>query len=121
MSKKNEKLDHTTDNDIDTSSPIEKEVTVSDSDEGFPTFTVEVNGEEITLEDRYPQGKIPGVLVMMTPKTPEADLAVYTQRAIQDVIGSDQMWTLIDAGADVISMYSVLVSWRDSRGIGNLA
>ena len=102
---------------LEKSSPVENEVINEQGEpDGFPIFTVTINGEEIELEDRFRGDKKPAALMMI-------GLPQYAQKylpgLLEQIIGQEQIITILDAGADVDEMGSVVQSWAEARGVGN--
>ena len=106
-------------------SPAEEEVkneTVGTDDQQnneFPRFTVEIDGESMELEDRYRQDKIPAALAMIGKRgITDQQRGEYLFVAADQILGEDQVFALVAAGADVEELGSVVNEWRKARGLG---
>ena len=106
-------------------SPAEEEVknetagTDDQQNTKFPLFSVEVNGEKVELEDRYRQDKIPAALAMIGKRgITDQQRGEYLFVAADQILGEDQVFDLVNAGADVEELGSVINEWRKARGLG---
>ena len=106
-------------------SPAEEEVknetagTDDQQNNEFPTFSVEVNGEKVELEDRYRQDKIPAALAMIGKRgITDQQRGDYMFVAADQILGEDQVFDLVNAGADVEELGSVINEWHKARGLG---
>lgn len=99
---------------------IQAEVETEDQDEeeDYPTYIVKINGEDIEINDVFPQGKIPAALMFLTPKSSEVQLAHYGGLALQQLLGEEQLMKLFELGASTADLQSVVPAWRESRGLG---
>ena len=106
-------------------SPAEEEVkketagTDDQQKKEFPRFTVEIDGESMELEDRYRQDKIPAALAMIGKRgITDQQRGEYLFVAADQILGEDQVFELVAAGADVEELGSVINEWRKARGLG---
>lgn len=102
-------------NDVDDEdkTPAEREVTTT----APMTFTVEIAGEEIELEDRYRKDKAPGAMMMIGH---ESYAAKYLPGLLETLIGEDQtMMVLFEKGASIEEMGNITQAWAEGRGLKN--
>lgn len=98
---------------------VKKESAGNDDQQKFPKFTVDVNGERMELEDRYRQDKIPAALAMIGKRgITDQQRGEYLFVAADQILGEDQIFELVSAGADVEELGSVINEWRKARGLG---
>lgn len=101
--------------------PIEDEVQAEEAGEDEDpkrTFTIELHGEPLVLEDAFPEGKIPAALMFLTPKSSDVQLAHFGGLALQQILGDEQLMRLFELGASTEDLQSVVPAWRDARGLG---
>lgn len=100
-------------------SAIEQEVaaeTEDDGEKGTPTFTIQLNGEDIEVEDRWDRpGKIPPISVMFSSDEMAAKMSTPI---IVQLIGEDQLYNLIMLGLTQDEFVLVARAWMESRGLG---
>lgn len=103
--------------ELEKATPTEQEV-INEAGEpdGFPTFIAEINGEEVELEDQFRGDRTPGAL-MMVGKTQY--MAKYMPGLLEQILGEDQVITVLEAGADVQELAGVVSAWAKHRGMGN--
>lgn len=100
-------------------SSIEQEVAAETEDDGekeTPTFTIQLNGEDIEVEDRWDRpGKIPPISVMFSSDEMAAKMSTPI---IVQLIGEDQLYNLIMLGLTQDEFVLVARAWMESRGLG---
>lgn len=103
-------------------SAIEQEVAAEteDEDDGgekeTPTFTIQLNGEDIEVEDRWDRpGKIPPISVMFSSDEMAAKMSTPI---IVQLIGEDQLYNLITLGLAQDEFALIARAWMESRGLG---
>ena len=100
-------------------SAIEQEVAAETEDDGekeTPTFTIQLNGEDIEVEDRWDRpGKIPPISVMFSSDEMAAKMSTPI---IVQLIGEDQLYNLIMLGLTQDEFVLVARAWMESRGLG---
>lgn len=100
-------------------SAIEQEVAAETEDNGekeTPTFTIQLNGEDIEVEDRWDRpGKIPPISVMFSSDEMAAKMSTPI---IVQLIGEDQLYNLIMLGLTQDEFVLVARAWMESRGLG---
>ena len=102
-------------------SAIEKEVAAeAEAEDGaekeFPKFTIQLNGEDIEVEDRWDRpGKIPPISVMGSSDEMAAKMSTPI---IINLIGEDQLYNLITLGLAQDEFVMVIRAWMESRGLG---
>lgn len=103
-----------------TTSPAEKEAAdAGTDDQGFPTFTVTINGGAMELEDRFRQDKIPAALAMIGKRgITDQQRGEFLFLAADQILGEDQVFDIVAAGADVEEIGVVINAWRQARGLG---
>lgn len=111
-----------TDQDVDDGqwekSPAQRETETENDNEKEPLiFTIEVNGEEIELEDRWDREQPPGALMFMGGS--ETMGMKYVGKLAEQIIGEDQVMKILDAGGDATEMSETIHAWRKARGLGN--
>lgn len=97
----------------------EAEVDAEDQEDGekkYPTFTVDINGVEITLEDRWHRDQPPGAMMFMGS---DHYAEKYVPGLVDQLIGEDQIGKLLDAGADAYEIAGVTRAWAEARGLKN--
>lgn len=97
----------------------EAEVDAEDQEDGekkYPTFTVEINGEDIILEDRWERDKPPGAMMFMGS---DHYAEKYVPGLVDQLIGEDQIVKLLSAGADAREIALVTRAWAAERGLKN--
>ena len=107
------------DDEIDPT-PIEAE-TIAEEQGDEPkkrTFTIELDGEPLVLDDVFPEGKIPAALMFLTPKSSDMQLAHFGGLALQQILGDEQLGKLFELGASIDDLQKVVPAWRDARGLG---
>lgn len=96
---------------------IEAEVQSEAEDDAKPrTFTVEIMGEEATLEDKWERENPPAALAMVS-KPQHAEK--YMVSLLEQLVGEDQLIKLLDLGADVEELGKVVRGWAEERGAKN--
>lgn len=78
----------------------------------YPTFTVEVNGGEIELEDRWTREPSPGGMMFVFH---ERYAQKYIPGVLEQIIGEDQVFVLIEAGMAVDEFQKVFEAWGNRR------
>lgn len=102
---------------VDEPTPIEAEVQAETEDEAKPkTFTVEINGEEVELVDRWERDNPPGALAMIS-KPQHAEK--YMVPLLEQLVGEDQLMDLLAVGADAEELGKVVGAWAEARGAKN--
>lgn len=100
-------------------SAIEQEVaaeTEGNGEKETPTFTIQLNGEDIEVEDRWDRpGKIPPISVMFSSDEMAAKMSTPI---IVQLIGEDQLYNLIMLGLTQDEFVLVARAWMESRGLG---
>lgn len=80
------------------------------------TFTIEVNGETVELEDRWDRDGIPGAMMLLNK--PE-----YSQKygpiVMEQLIGEDQLMVLLEGGISTRELAGIIPAWGKARGVGN--
>lgn len=86
--------------------------TKGDEQEGYPTFTVEVDGREIELEDRWESSASPvGMMFVFHERYAQK----YIPGVLEQIIGEDQVFTLIESGLAVDDLQKVFEAWGERR------
>ncbi|BAF54879.1 hypothetical protein [Corynebacterium glutamicum] len=100
-------------------SALEQEVAAETEGAGekeTPTFTIQLNGEDIEVEDRWDRpGKIPPISVMFSSDEMAAKMSTPI---IVQLIGEDQLYNLIMLGLTQDEFVLVARAWMESRGLG---
>lgn len=78
----------------------------------FPTFTIEVNGQEVELEDRWTQQASPAGMMFVFH---ERYAQKYIPGVLEQIIGEDQVFTLIESGLAVDDLQKVFEAWGERR------
>ena len=78
----------------------------------FPTFTVEVNGQDVELEDRWTQQASPAGMMFVFH---ERYAQKYIPGVLEQIIGEDQVFTLIESGLAVDDLQKVFEAWGERR------
>lgn len=97
--------------------PAEQEIQAEETDATVPsTFTVEIDGEPITLTDMWERDNPPGSLAMISkPQYAEK----YMVSLLEQLVGEDQLMYLFSVGADVEELGKVVAAWSEARGVKN--
>lgn len=100
-----------------TPTPAEQEIQAEETGAVGPrTFTVEIDGEEIELEDKWERDNPPGSLAMISkPQYAEK----YMVSLLEQLVGEDQLMYLFSVGADVEELGKVVAAWSEERGVKN--
>lgn len=78
----------------------------------FPTFTIEVNGQEVELEDRWESSASPvGMMFVFHERYAQK----YIPGVLEQIIGEDQVFTLIESGLAVDDLQKVFEAWGERR------
>lgn len=78
----------------------------------FPTFTVEVNGQDVELEDRWTQQASPAGMMFVFH---ERYAQKYMPGVLEQIIGEDQMILLMERGLSVDDLQKVFEAWGERR------
>lgn len=93
--------------------PIAKEAT---EDKTPITFDVEVGDKKITITDRWESDGAPGALMFMGSETYAQK---YAPALLEQIIGTDQIATLLDEGVGLEELLGVVGQWAEARGLKN--
>ena len=93
--------------------PIAKEAT---EDKSPLTFDVAVGGKTVTLTDNWEGEGTPGAMMFMGSETYAQK---YAPALLEQIIGVEQIATLLDAGAGVEELAEVVGAWSEARGLKN--
>ena len=93
--------------------PIAKEAT---EDKSPLTFDVEVGGKTITITDKWDGDGAPGALMFMGSETYAQK---YAPALLEQIIGAEQIATLLDAGVGLEELLNVVGQWSEARGLKN--
>lgn len=78
----------------------------------FPTFTIEVNGQDVELEDRWESSASPvGMMFVFHERYAQK----YIPGVLEQIIGEDQVFTLIESGLAVDDLQKVFEAWGERR------
>ena len=91
-----------------------EETTTDETDEvvEYPTFTIEVNGEDIEIEDRWTREAAPGGMMFVFH---ERYAQKYIPSVLEQLIGEDQVFKLMDLGLSVDEFREVFTAWGERR------
>ncbi|OFK27236.1 hypothetical protein HMPREF2822_12400 [Corynebacterium sp. HMSC062E11] len=90
------------------------EETTGEADEvvEYPTFTIEVNGEDIEIEDRWTREAAPAGMMFVFH---ERYAQKYIPSVLEQLIGEDQVFKLMDLGLSVDEFRDVFSAWGERR------
>ena len=91
-----------------------EETTTDETDEvvEYPTFTITVNGEEVEVEDRWTREAAPGGMMFVFH---ERYAQKYIPSVLEQLIGEDQVFKLMDRGLSVDEFREVFTAWGERR------
>ena len=91
-----------------------EETTTDTKDEvvEYPTFAIEVNGEEIEIEDRWTREAAPGGMMFVFH---ERYAQKYIPSVLEQLIGEDQVFKLMELGLSVDEFREVFTAWGERR------
>lgn len=78
----------------------------------YPTFTIDVDGEEIEIEDRWTREAAPAGMMFVFH---ERYAQKYIPSVLEAIIGEDQVFKLIDLGLSVEEFRQVFEAWGERR------
>lgn len=91
---------------------IEETTDANDEVVEYPTFTIEVNGEDIEIEDRWTREAAPGGMMFVFH---ERYAQKYIPSVLEQLIGEDQVFKLMDLGLSVDEFREVFTAWGERR------
>lgn len=95
---------------------VQEESTEEEKEDTRRRFTVEVDGEDVTLIDMWERDQPPAALAMISkPQYAER----YMVSLLEQLVGEDQLIHLISVGADVEELGAVVAAWSEARGAKN--
>ena len=91
-----------------------EETTTGTKDEvvEYPTFTIKVNGEDIEIEDRWTREAAPGGMMFVFH---ERYAQKYIPSVLEQLIGEDQVFKLMELGLSVDEFREVFTAWGERR------
>lgn len=78
----------------------------------YPTFTIEINGQELELEDRWTNDAAPAGMMFVFH---EHYAQKYIPGVLEQIIGEDQVISLIEAGLAMDDLQKVFLAWGERR------
>lgn len=116
MTTRKKKTDDTIDPKDATGAQAEviEETTTDTNDETveYPTFTIEVNGEDIEIEDRWTREAAPAGMMFVFH---ERYAQKYIPSVLEQLIGEDQVFKLMELGLSVDEFRDVFTAWGERR------
>lgn len=91
-----------------------EETTTDTNDEvvEYPTFTIEVNGEDTEIEDRWTREAAPAGMMFVFH---ERYAQKYIPSVLEQLIGEDQVFKLMELGLSVDEFRQVFEAWGERR------
>lgn len=91
---------------------VAAETNTDDAPAGYPTFTIEVNGQDIELEDRWESTAAPAGMMFVFH---ERYAQKYMPGVLEAIIGDDQMIYLMEQNLSVDDLQKVFEAWGERR------
>ncbi|OFP19933.1 hypothetical protein HMPREF2996_00210 [Corynebacterium sp. HMSC066C02] len=91
---------------------IEETTTDTNDEVEYPTFTINVNGEDIEIEDRWTREAAPGGMMFVFH---ERYAQKYIPSVLEQLIGEDQVFKLMELGLSVDEFREVFTAWGERR------